>query len=146
MSLYVDNSEEHRQKILHLLGICQMIEFSLKLLLSRKLSYLGLDLESDKSSKQIYKGLLDDSLGTLIYKLKRISDNHELLEKLFSAKKIRNYLAHRALLSCYQITSDFSQVVETPKIEFDFVLTNNKLTECLSLISVEAQKLPSRNI
>ena len=146
MSLYVDNSEEHRQKILHLLGICQMIEFSLKLLLSRNLSYLGQDLESDKSSKQIYDGLLEVPLGKLINKLKRISDNHDLLEKLISAKEIRNYLAHQSLLSCYQITSDFSQEVETPKIEFDFVLTNNKLTECLSLISVEAQKLPSRNI
>ena len=146
MSLYVDNSEEHRQKILHLLGICQMIEFSLKLLLSRNLSYLGQDLESDKSSKQIYDGLLEVPLGKLINKLKRISDNHDLLEKLISAKEIRNYLAHQALLSCNQITSDFFQEVETPKIEFDFVLTNNKLTECLSLISVEAHKLPSRNI
>ena len=123
-----------------------MIEFSLKLLLSRRLSYLGLDMESGKSSKHIYDKLLEVPLGKLILKLEKITDNNELLEKLRLAKKIRNILAHQALLSCYQITSDFFQEIETPRMEFDFLLTNNKLTECLSLISAEAQKLPSRNL
>lgn len=138
MQRLVQNSEEQR-KVLHLLGVCQILELSIKLFICRKQHFIELKKGKNIPSEQIYREIQDFPLGILIKRLKKLGVNHGLVEKLEIIKEDRDYLAHQALLNTYNLPIGFLEKVNKPRKELSFLALNNQMTECLTLISQESQ-------
>lgn len=128
---------------MHLLGVCQVLELAIKLYISRKQYFLESGSGNHLSSEKIYDEVKDFPLGLLIQRLKKLDGNKGLIENLKIIKEDRDYLAHQALLTTYNLPIDFLKKFNNSRKRPEFLDMNNQMTECLVLISQLSQNYSS---
>jgi hypothetical protein len=76
----------------------QFIEEGLRMYLAAAYKFILSSLDSKMPFKYSYKDIENDSLGSLISKFERLSDDAGLVKELKELVKFRNKIAHQAFL------------------------------------------------
>ena len=142
--------------ISHSLSLFQMLEESIKQYLQ-----LAYEIISERSkdipfNMQLYEE--NDSLGTLIRKFQKLTNNKQLIEDLKKVTKDRNRIVHRLWRSFFDEVSNtvtraqhrsseiFGQAIGNVSLRYvkELIEVSKKTTACLTSLQTEYQRLQKR--
>ena len=114
----------------------QLIECSIKVYLVRY------EIQKDRLAgelKEFYSVSkhMDIPYGVLLKRYKKINPNSSLYDRLLRLKDYRNHLAHQALISALDWSTDMRQLVGLNHTTIDYDELNKELDECAALLTKE---------
>ncbi|MBX3688342.1 hypothetical protein [Dokdonella sp.] len=125
-------------KVADALAGCQLLEQELRLYIAAAHSAIRRNLPAHLPYRVPDKDCAGDSLGQLISKFEKLSNDDELIAALKAFNKKRNKLAHRAIASCINPDGD----LDTPPA--GFIPDGMDMDEWLSEIRVDANTLQNK--
>ena len=129
-----DLLEQHIHRFSSAVMEFQFIEELLRMYISYCYYIIHLSLSKKIPFKYAYKDLQKDSLGKLLDKFKKFSNNNELIKKIDHIIKDRNYCAHKAFILTYEQQKNFDFLAaELEKVER--IIT--KARDCTQLLLAE---------
>lgn len=134
----VERDKESREfylKVGRSMGGCQLVEQELKLYLAEAFQLVRKQTGNVIPFKFDSKDYEDSPLGTLVKAFSRLNDHDDLIKSLKAFVKERNFLSHRAVVSCYYpdgsvSTQDMSEL--EPRLK-DIEAKAEELTEAVHL-------------
>ncbi|MCG6467335.1 hypothetical protein K6U37_14160 [Vibrio parahaemolyticus] len=110
--------------VLQLLGKFQLLELILKKYID---AYVAFELRECEESEHL-KGLEDLSLGILIRRLRKVTGDNELADRIHALLDMRNDLAHNSLLVVHKKQIDKPELFAQ---QFDYISANSCLCQLL---------------
>ena len=111
----MDSGEDFYLQVSYALSGCQLVEQRLKLYISEALELARKCIGQRMTFKMSGEDYEDASLERLINVFRQLTDNETLLLELSRFKTERNYLSHKGIARCLDLTGELS---ETAAAEF----------------------------
>ncbi|PSW58193.1 hypothetical protein [Photobacterium leiognathi] len=130
--------EFYREKTVGLLTNFQLLELSLKMYIGKSYDFIhtlvGDRIHFDFSIEDVENYPLERLLNTFV----KLNDNKELHKRLNKLRKLRNYIAHEALLVTIGNNPNMDTLHDKSR---EFFELEDELSDCLKILVAEFEKL-----
>ncbi|WP_305374597.1 hypothetical protein [Photobacterium leiognathi] len=130
--------ELYREKTVGLLTNFQLLELSLKMSIGKSYDFIhalvGDRIHFDFSIEDVENYPLERLLNTFV----KLNDNKELHKRLNKLRKLRNYIAHEALLVTIGNNPNMDTLHDKSR---EFFELEDELSDCLKVLVIEFEKL-----
>jgi hypothetical protein len=134
----MDEQIEKKLQVTRLLGMYQMVEFSLKIYIASAYTLIRNKLDGAIPFEYRYKDIENAPLGRLNGIFAKLNPNADLQKRLGKLIKHRDYIAHRALVEQHDVIRDVLDIgLEEEPI--DLSAAESEVDSCLILLSKELE-------
>ncbi|HAT1543978.1 hypothetical protein [Aeromonas hydrophila] len=126
-----DLKSNHEKFVITLLGRFQLLELILKKYIDACVSFKGGDSAH-------LDGLEELPLGALIKRLRKVTQNNELADRIHALLEIRNKIAHNSLIVVHQRGINKSEVMNQ---QFEYIHANMNLHDLLEELGTKTLEL-----
>ena len=136
----MDEQLQRELQVTKLLGMYQLVEFSLKIYIAGAYMLIRKKLDNVMPFEYKYKDIENAPLGKLNGIFAKLNKNTDLQNQLGKLPKHRNYVAHRALIEQHAVIRDVLDIGADEE-PIDIIAAEAEVDRCLVLLAKELETI-----